>query len=264
MTKRECDESRDKASEEYRPLAVTFACLLCACATIQAKAGDLHDAIRSADTAALEQGLASGLDVDATEDAVGTALHIAVIMEDLEAIRLLHDHGADLEAPNRISGAHPLHIAADIGLPPVLNLLVDLGADLEALDDLGRTPLIHAALAGNSAAVEVLLAAGAEADAAETRRGTTALHLAAFRNRLDVIDALLAHGAGVDAADDNGETALFWAIGRGHAAAITRLVNAGADVNHRNRAGVGTLGAAAYAYDREAIARLLKLLGAAE
>jgi ankyrin repeat protein len=185
-------------------------------------------------------------------------------MEDLEAIRLLHEHGADLEAPNRISGAHPLHVAADIGLPPLLNLLIDLGADLEGRDDLGRTPLIQAALAGNSAAIEVLLAAGADADAAETRRGTTALHLAAFRNRLGVIDALLAHGARVDVVDDNGETPLFWAIGNGHAEAITRLVNAGADINHRNRAGVGTLGTAAYAYDREAIERLLFLLGAGE
>ncbi|MGD8840595.1 MAG: ankyrin repeat domain-containing protein, partial [Gammaproteobacteria bacterium] len=185
MTRRAIDRSTG------RRLRIALACMLLACMAGMSRAGDLQDMIRSADTAALREALASGIDTDA----LGQALHVAVLMEDLEAIRLLYEHGADLEAPNRIGGAHPLHVAADIGLPPVINLLIDLGAELDARDDLGRTPLIQAAIAGNSGAVEVLLAAGADADAAETRRGTTALHLAAFRGHREVIDVLLTYGA---------------------------------------------------------------------
>jgi ankyrin repeat protein len=242
-----------------RPLAMVLACAMLACMPRFATCADLQAAIRNGDSAALERALMS-----TPREEAGLFLHLAIIMEDLQAIRLLHEHGADLEASNRDSGAHPLHVAADIGMPPVVNLLVDLGAELEARDSLGRTPLIQAAIAGNSAVVSVLLAAGANADAAESFHGTTALHLAAFRDRREIIDALLAYGAAVDVADKQGETPLFWAVGRGHAQAITLLVNAGADVNHRNHAGISPLGAAAFAHDREATARLLKILGAEE
>ena len=255
------DEPSHRADHSRGPLACALIGFALACAATQLHAGSLHEAIRAGDTPALEAALQAGTDVDATASPFGSALHVAIIMEDLEAIRLLHEHGADLETPNSVSGAHPLHLAAQIGMPPVVNLLVDLGADLEARDDLGRTPLIQAAIVGNSAATEILLSAGANADAAETRRGTTALHLAAFGDRRDVVDVLIAYGADIDAVDENGETALFWAIGNGHAEVITRLINAGADPAHRNHAGTGPLGAAAYSLKRDEIVRLLKSLG---
>jgi len=248
-------------SHRGRQFAIALACAALAGVPPPSPAADLQAAIRAGDTAALVRAL------DSTRDggeAAGRSLHLAVVMEDLEAIRLLYEHGADLEMPNQASGAHPLHVAADIGIPPVVNLLVDLGANLEARDSLGRTPLIQAAIAGNSAVVAVLLAAGADADAAETRHRITALHLAAFSDRREIIDTLLGYGADVDAADSQGETPLFWAVGRGHTQTIARLINAGADINHRNLAGVSPLGAAAFAHEREATVRLLKLLGAEE
>jgi len=264
MAKSEYCRATDLTGNGRRSLALILACLACAAAVPAWSADELQAAILAGDNAALVRALNSGRDAAGTVDTAGASLHVAVIMEDLRAIRLLHEYGADLETPNRLSGAHPLHVAADIGMPPVVNLLVDLGADLEARDGLGRTPLIQAAIAGNSAVVSVLLAAGAEADAAEPNQGTTALHLAAFRDRREVIELLLAHGAEVDAGDRNGETPLFWAIGRGHADTITLLVNAGADLNHRNHAGIAPLGAAAFAHDHEAIIRQLKSLGAEE
>ena len=137
-----------RATDVYRILAIVLAGIALVGPAAQSSAGDLHDAIRSGNTLALENALGDGADVNAIEAQNGAALHVAIMMEDLEAIRLLHEHGADLETPNQISGAHPLHLAAFIGMPPVVNLLIDLGADLEARDDLGRTPLIQAAIAG--------------------------------------------------------------------------------------------------------------------
>ena len=259
MAGRGIDDIKNGTSFGSRPLTIALACAVFAGVPRPAPCADLQAAIRNGDSTALERAL---LSTPAEEAAL--SMHLAIVMEDLQAIRLLHEYGADLEAPNRASGAHPLHVAADIGMPPVVNLLVDLGAELEARDSLGRTPLIQAAIAGNSAVVSVLLAAGADANAAESYHGTTALHLAAFRDRREIIDALLTYGAAVDVVDRQGETPLFWAVGRGHAQAITRLVNAGADVNHRNHAGISPLGAAAFAHDREATVRLLKILGAEE
>jgi len=264
MTRYGIHEANIRTGSGGRPLAVALVCFALAAAAPPSPAGELPAAIRTVDGAALPQPPAVARDAVEDDGNAAPTLQSAVIMEDLEAIRTLYEQGADLEAPVQPSGAHPLHIAAAIGMPPVVNLLVDLGADLEARDTLGRTPLIQAAIAGNSAVVAVLLAAGAEADAAETHHGTTALHLAAFRDQRDIIDLLLDYGAGVDTVDSNGETPLFWAIGRGHAEAITQLVNAGADINHRNHAGVSPLGIAAYARDRDSILRLLKLLGAEE
>lgn len=49
-----------------------------------------------------------------------------------------------------------------------------------------------------------------------------------------VMNAWVAAGLSVESPDDDGRTLLMHACGRGHAEEVTRLVAAGADVNHRD------------------------------
>jgi hypothetical protein len=80
----------------------------------------------------------------------------------LEILRTLLRHGAD---PN-VQGMDgtPLHRAAGAGCVEALRVLIEHGADIEArmLTDGEATPLIHAILMAQRAAIEFLLEAGAD------------------------------------------------------------------------------------------------------
>jgi ankyrin repeat protein len=79
---------------------------------------------------------------------------------------------------------------------------------------------------------------------------------------------LLAHGAGVDARADNGWTPLFAALAgasrhHGNVEAVALLVQSGADVTARDRAGMGLLWMAKTQRLAEA-SRLLERAGATD
>jgi hypothetical protein len=59
-------------------------------------------------------------------------------------VRLLIDHGADVDAPDR-KGLTPLMLAAGLCSEPAAKALLDSGAKVDALDSTGATPLHHAA-----------------------------------------------------------------------------------------------------------------------
>lgn len=167
-------------------------------------------------------------------------------------------------------GRHPFALFA---------LLIALGGgvwlfyepfDLEARDERGRTPLIQAAEAGDTATVRELLAQGAKVNARDECRWT-ALMRAAHHGHAEIVEALLAAGANlhvrdkagysllmVTAAnnhaallrrlaqagapldkqdDDMGWTALIWAVKEGHRESVAALLEAGADANIRDFSG---------------------------
>ena|SRR5579871_652159 len=73
-------------------------------------------------------------------------------------------------------------------------------------------------------------------------RGMTELHLAAYYGELDWVENCLAGGLNVDVRDHGGYTPLHWAADMGlvngdREAIVATLIQAGADVNARDRAG---------------------------
>ncbi|ROW10588.1 hypothetical protein VMCG_01992 [Cytospora schulzeri] len=84
------------------------------------------------------------------------------------------------------------------------------GMDPDAPDSDGRTPLMHAVVAGHPAVVRALLAAGARCDAVDHMQRSV-LHLAVLYRREQVLRLLLVEfgtGAGAgDGADDGGHRA---------------------------------------------------------
>lgn len=96
----------------------------------------------------------------------------------------------------------------------------------------GETPLMQAAISGDTAMVRALAAQGEDVNA-KNRAGETALMAAAERGHYTSVQALLAAGSAVDASNSFGETALMYAARNGHAAVAEALAAAGADVNAR-------------------------------
>ena len=64
-----------------------------------------------------------------------TALHLATLRNQHDAIRLLTERGADLNARDFPDNATPLHFAAVHGDPETVRLLVEAGADVEGQSD---------------------------------------------------------------------------------------------------------------------------------
>jgi len=249
-------------------------CMALISATATSFAGELHDAVRANDNAAIESLLASGASVDESDLFLGTALHIAVSQGNVDIARILIDQGADLEAVSELRGARALHLAANFGAVPMLALVLDSGADTESRDDDGRTPLFRAAAQGHTEAVRLLLDRGAEVDAREGTKDRTPLMEAAFYGKFDVVRVLVTHGADINAADASGRTPLILAataesfLNVGDGSLIEYLVGLGADIHAKDSAGHTPLAWAESSSGRwgdyKEIAEVLRRLGATE
>jgi ankyrin repeat protein len=120
-----------------------------------------------------------------------TPLHVAAEAESTDAVRLLLQKGAAIDARDD-QGRIALHLAAKRRHAEILKLLVNAGADVGAQDDTGAIPLCNAI--PDSACLEILLRAKADVNAADKGRGPPLL-AAAYGGHKDVADLLLARGA---------------------------------------------------------------------
>lgn len=246
--------------------------LVIAVGSVTLSAGELHDAVLSNDTAALEALLDGGAAIDETDYLLGTALHRAAVGDNAESARILIAHGADVEAVSEQQDSRPLHLAADAGSIKVLALLVQAGADIEATDGLDRRPLGRAAAAGQTEAVEALLNSGAGIEARGGQSHRTPLIEAAYNGRLDVARFLVQRGADVNARDDRGKSALWMAstpesyVPAGGPQLIEFLAENGADVEAADNTGMTPLAWAKISTGRaetyKEIAEVLIALGA--
>ncbi len=160
----------------------------------------------------------------------------------------------------RRRGRTPLMQTAWLGTPEVAKLLIDKGADVKAKDNEGMTPLMYAGyfprnvdesqfrsilVHGNTkemrfGIIKTLMAAGAMDVNARDMEGhyQTPLMDAAFSNVPEIVTALIQAGADVNAKDRYGRTALGIAVERSTTPEIVRvLIQAGADVNAKD--GIG-------------------------
>ena len=92
--------------------------------------------------------------------------------------------------------AEKLHRAAAAGDLERARELIREGADLDAFDDIGYTPLHHAAKNQHVALIELLLDAGADINAREEETNSdTAVSVAAADSSPEVVKLLLERGA---------------------------------------------------------------------
>ena len=149
-----------------------------------------------------------------------TPLLRAAITHDHEAMRLLLEHGADVDLPN-VMGVTPLMATAGVGVRNI-NFGANRSPDFEADKEIESKAI---------ASLEILLAAGANINSrvtdtkSRTARiarpsaitdgdGQTALFSAASRGWIQVVQFLVDHGAEVDIVDELGKSPLDLALAR--------------------------------------------------
>jgi len=137
----------------------------------------------------------------------------AAAVGDVAALHDLLDADPLLVHAESSDGAGALHLAAYFGHADAVRLLIDRGADVNAhaRGFNGVAPINSAAATSGSdeatstECVRLLLAAGADADARQNN-GSTALHAAAHSGCAEMARLLLEHSADPDAETDDGRT----------------------------------------------------------
>jgi ankyrin repeat protein len=178
----------------------------------------LHEAATVRNAEMLGAMLEAGGNANAEFGEGETVLMTAARTGDLDSVRSLLEHGADVNAAERWHGQTALMWAAIENHPDVVQALVDAGATIDARStqhvwvpisysegnvpktrDLGGvTALQFAARQGSLEAVEKLLDAGADASLIEPMYQLTPLQLAIVNGHYTLAERLIERGVGVD------------------------------------------------------------------
>ncbi|XP_035313652.1 B-cell lymphoma 3 protein isoform X1 [Cricetulus griseus] len=146
-----------------------------------------------------------------------TAAHLACEHRSPSCLQALLDSAApgsvDLEARN-YEGLTALHVAVNTGCQEAVLLLLERGADIDAVDiKSGRSPLIHAVENNSLSMVQLLLLRGANVNA-QMYSGSSALHSASGRGLLPLVRTLVRNGADSGLKNCHNDTPLMVARSR--------------------------------------------------
>jgi ankyrin repeat protein len=156
-------------------------------------------------------------------------LHAAAFVGDVNAISLLIENGADINAPRR-DGATALYMAACEGHLNAVRLLISKGASVNQIEKCGATPLHCAAYTGKLEVALELIKANADVNQ-KTKDDATPLYFAVQEGKLDVLLMLSANGADINLPHCSGTTPLLLAVKKGQLDIMLALLKMGSDVN---------------------------------
>jgi ankyrin repeat protein len=195
----------------------------------ESSAEKFYSAIRDNNLNQLKALLDEKANANVADDHDITPLMYAAEIGSLEAMRLLLDHGADVNAQNGFGSTALMWSVSDAAK---VRLLLDHGAEVNITARTGRTALIIAAFTNPSAeVVRLLLAKGAKVDVMD-KRHVTPLNGATFGNDTATVRLLLEAGADMDTPDTFiGLTPLMNAAGNRNVEATKLLLAKGAKVN---------------------------------
>ncbi|MBV9401112.1 MAG: ankyrin repeat domain-containing protein [Bryobacterales bacterium] len=189
----------------------------------------LYDAIRANDLSGLKALLDQSVSPNTPDGRQITPLMYAAEIGSLDAMKILVERGADVNAQNAFGSTALMWSVSD---PQRVRLLLDHGADVNRVAKSGRTALIIAAFTDPSVeVVRMLLEKGAKVDVMD-RRNVTPLNAATFGDDTETVRLLLNARADVTTADTFiGLTPLINAAGNRNVEAVKLLLAHEANVN---------------------------------
>lgn len=202
--------------------------------------------LASGDSESLERYLEAGALIERENLDGLTLLVMAIRDSNVTTTRLLLQKGAD--AQHRVQGKPPLfHAVRDEDHGPVLiRLLLDHGANINSTCGLQRMNALHwAAAAGMVDAADYLISRGISIES--TCAGEhTALHVAAGTGHLTVVRLLLAQGAELAKSGESGGNIMRFAASMGHLNIVKLCVEEGLPIDDCDERGLSEsrLGAA--------------------
>lgn len=144
------------------------------------------------------------------------------------------ERGANINVRHPLHGNTALHWAVQLKEYRIMRILIEHGADVEATNNAGETPLLYAVKSPSYRYYALSILIEAEADPnVSSRDGVIPLNLVAFRGHAKAVEMLIDAGADVNAVSPRtGRTALYWGIQKGQCSdTVQLLLNAGAKVN---------------------------------
>lgn len=170
-----------------------------------AKTIALADAALTGDSARISSAIADGADPNARGEDRVTLLQWALLRQSKPAMGALLAAGANPSEPG-LGGDTVLHLAAKANDISYLKLLLEHGADVNAPHGITQAPPIDAALMNpQNDAFELLLAHHADPNRPD-RMGDTPLHIAAQVHKPQCVLALLKAGADPARRNQHGDT----------------------------------------------------------
>jgi len=236
-------------------------------------ASPLHEAARSGNIEMMRTLLDNGADIKAQDAKGNSVLHIAVPPEShLEAINLFLSKGANINLRDE-HGDSPLHIAILLNRNEnIIRTLLSKGADVTIRDIDGKTPLFLAVERGRTNYIPILLENRSDIFAVDNKgitpfkrayyedpkivfslitretvfqndsNGNTILHLATeYDVYTEIISRILDLGASIDARNKAGDTSLTIAVRKDEKDAGRLLLSRGADIFAANAKGESPL-----------------------
>ena len=161
----------------------------------------------------------------------------AIVRDDARSVQALLQRGFD---PNTVNpeGVPALMLALRVPAPKVADVLIGSPqTHVEVRNTQDESPLMLAALRGQLDLVTKLVARDADVN----KTGWAPLHYAATGGHVPVIEFLLEHSAYIDAESPNGTTPLMMAAMYGSPEAVKHLIQAGADLQIKNGAGLSAM-----------------------
>ncbi|MBP6870322.1 ankyrin repeat domain-containing protein [Candidatus Babeliales bacterium] len=203
----------------------------------------LHAALQNNQWSMVKELLSyKNIDVNAVQDNGFTALHMAIIKNDMPMLKLL------LTSPNikiNVSGndgVTPLQVAVCNSYQDGVRILVEHGADVNILNVDHKNALHSACKVGNLEIVKMLLQVGNVDINCYGEGGFTPLQYAALFGYEDIVKELLQQkNIDIHIIDGDGCQPLYVAACGGYHKIVKMLLDAGADVNHADLRGAVAL-----------------------
>ncbi len=176
-------------------------------------ASEIHDAAKTGNVTKMQHLLMEGNATNEADEQGNLPLHYAAANGHTTIIKLLTDHGINLDATDTLRGWTALQIAAVAGKLDVMEILLSSGANVNEKAKTGETALHIAIRLRNSTIVKILIQYDADLNALaihtyKTNQGLdgTPLHWATQMGDTKLVDQLIIAGANMNIKNSNGLT----------------------------------------------------------